>query len=149
MTVFKGLGDFLLAETSIAAIVGTRLYAGRLPQKPDLTADNAAIVLSMISEPGTLHLRGPVGVYIARWQLDVWAKSLDVVNRVGRLCKWRLHGFTGEWMDNNSPQGIIRVRVIQKDDEQIMPEAEILGGLYRDSSDYRITYSAEEDMVLI
>lgn len=150
MTVFQGLGDFLMASAEITALAGARLYAGRLPQKVEgLTASTGAIVLTLVSNPRQLHLRGPINLSKARWQIDCWAPVLDVALELGSLCRWRLHGYAGTWLDAESPANTIDVRVIEQDNEQLIPEAEILGGLYRHSTDYLITYAASEDRVLI
>jgi hypothetical protein len=149
MTVIKGLGDFLLAETSISALVGMRLYPGRLPQKvTGLTSANAAIVLSDLDDIAAYHHRGPNAQSRALWQVDCWAQMHDVAIQVGRLVRWRLSGYQGFWFDNNSPAAFIRVQMIRLQTRLTTPEVDIHQGLWRHSADYYITYSASEDLVL-
>ncbi len=148
MTVIQGLRTHLLANAGILALVGARVYPGLLPQKVDLTSGKVAIVLTDVDDIDGMHLRGPDGLSTARWQIDCWAQTHDVAIQAGRLCRWRVNGYQGTWSDGASPPATIRVQRITKVDARSAPDPDILGGLYRHSADYFITYSSSEDVVL-
>lgn len=145
MTVESGLRAFLLANPDILALVGTRYYAGALPQKVSFENGACAIVAVFVSNPGGMHLRGP-SRGSDTWQLDCWARQSDAVMTLGRLIRWRLDGFQGTWASGSDS---VYVSLARKIMEMRVPEVEVSGGLYRHSSDYRITYTASEDRVLI
>ena len=151
MTVETGLRAFLLAQSEIAAMVGTaaRIFPGNLPQKVDWESGRCAIVLVLVSNPGGMHLRGPNARTTDRWQIDSWARTSDNAMALGRLVRWRLNGYQGVWSDTQSPQNTITVGAIIKDNEQRIPEVEIHGGIYRHSGDYLVTWRASEERVLI
>lgn len=130
------LRKFLLADTAIAAIVGSQVYPLQLPQKAFAqTGDNQpAIVLSRISGVRGHHLRGPEGLRRTRYQVDCWARTYDAATALGALCERRLDSFTGIWSVEDAET---RLQVtIFLDVEQDLHEQEIQGGLYRHSADY-------------
>ncbi len=148
MTVVQGLRTHLLGNADLLALVAARTFPGWLPEKVDLSSGRVAIVLTLVDDLGSFHLRGPDASSKARWQVDCWAQTHDAVIQAGRLCRWRLNGFHGVWSDGLSPPSTIRVQLIEKFDEHVIPEPEISGGLYRHSADYFITYASSEDQLL-
>jgi len=140
MTLAEGLRAFLLDDAAIAAVVVARVYPGRLPQKAfSGPNDGAALVLTNISERSPQHLRGTGGLSTTLYQVDAWARTFDAATALGRLCRARLDGYTGIWSDSGSPAVDLRVTVLF-DESRDLVEADIQGGLYRQSTDYKISW---------
>lgn len=149
MTIIEGLREYLIVNTSIAAIVGTRIYPLRLPQKVDLVPPSCAITLTRVDDIGEAHLRGPNALSRARIQVDAWAKQFDDAVELGSLVRQRIDGYQGTWTDGGSPASVIRVQAILSDSESDFTEEEIQGGLYRQSTDYMVTYAPVGEAILI
>lgn len=71
MTVEELVSKRLKASTGVAALVGTRVYQLKLPQKPELPA----IKVQLITDPKRKHLRGRVNGAIARIQVDAYSSE--------------------------------------------------------------------------
>jgi hypothetical protein len=121
----------LLDDGAIAALVGTRVYPLRLPEKLVLPA----IVLTRISEVRYGHLRGNEALARPRYQVDCWASTHDGATALGTLVRQRLNGYTGTWSDDESPATTIPVTVLF-DSAQDLFDPDILGGSCRQSADY-------------
>jgi hypothetical protein len=144
--IVTGVRRYLLGHASIAALVAQRIYTPILPQKVTFPA----IQLQLISDIDALHLRGPIGLPTDRIQLDAWAMTRDSALGLGRLCRQRLNGFAGAWVDaSTSPEGRLVVQVIRWDDSGDRFEPDLYGGLCRHSSDYWATFRDLTDEVLI
>jgi hypothetical protein len=99
MTAMEALRAHLLADTSIAALVGARIYPRKLPA----TVTMPSIVLTKISEVRYGSLRGPASLARPRVQVDSWATTQDGAVALGTLCRQRLEGYSGTWTDAGSP----------------------------------------------
>lgn len=152
VTILEGLRGHLVSDSvwrgqqlglQIAALVGTRIYPLRLPQKPTLPA----IVLQRISGVRFgAHLRGPAAIGRPRFQVDSWAQTYDAATSLGTLVRRRLEGYTGAWTDGGSPAVTARV-VVMFDDEQDLFVEDIGGGLCRHSADYFIFHNTLEGVL--
>jgi hypothetical protein len=69
MTVETAIRTALVADPGVAALVGGRVYQLILPQDADLPA----VLVQLISEPTSPHLRGIDALTGARVQTDVYA----------------------------------------------------------------------------
>ncbi len=145
MTVIEGLRSFLLAQTSIGALVSERVYPLRLPQKAVLPA----IVLTRITEINDAHLRGPNDLARARIQVDAWAQTFDGAVALGTLCQQRMDGYQGTWTDNGSPASLIRVQAIFHETASDLFEEDINGGSCRQSTDFFVHYVSVGEQILI
>ena len=104
-----GLSSLLLANASIAAIVGTRVFPVILPQ--GVVSDS--IVYSRILENESYHYVGASGLIIARFQIDAWSSSADRANTLGDLIKEHIGGFSGQLSYGTaSPQDYVIVEGI-------------------------------------
>jgi hypothetical protein len=121
------LRQFLLADASIAAVVGTRVFVGRMPQGER----NPSIVYNRISDTGYHVYEGPLGFARPRMQIDAWAETPDEAAALSNLVKSRLDGFSG-LMGDVTVQGALFDSLREMYD----PEAE----LYRVSTDYLILH---------
>src|SRR4030095_6669000 len=100
-----GLRNYLLTDSNIAAMVGTRIYPVIAQQgiKDDL------IVYNTISEIEGYHFSGPTGLVLARYQIDAWSVSAGRAARLADLIKERLRGGPGGWgQHGTSPRGVAR-----------------------------------------
>jgi Protein of unknown function (DUF3168) len=149
MTVIEGLRAYLLAGTEIAALVATRIYPLRLPQKIDISSGKAAIVLQRIDEIDDAHLRGPNALKRARIQVDCYAVTHDAATALGALVRRRINGFRGSWDDGASPPATLTVQAILEEQEADRFENEIGGGLCRHMADYIVFYVTDGETVLI
>lgn len=143
ITVGEGLRSYLLAAPAIAALVGTRVYPLRLPQK----ATFPAIVLQRISDVRWSHLRGAGSLARPRFQVDCWATTHLAATQLGSLCRARLAGFAGTFTDAESPATVIRVQAIVMDSEQDLFEEDINGGICRHSADYFLFHGTAENTI--
>ena len=142
MTIGAALRNHLLADAQIAAIVGTRLFPLRLPQKVVLPA----IVLTRISEVRYGHLRGNEALARPRYQVDCWATTHDGATALGTLVRQRLNGYTGTWTDTDSPSSTIPVTVLF-DSAQDLFDPDILGGACRHMSEYFVWHGTANGAV--
>lgn len=69
MTVEQAIVEWLLADPTVAGIVGTRGYQLQLPQSPTYPAFR----VQMIGHPRIYHLRGGIILSNARIQVDAFA----------------------------------------------------------------------------
>jgi hypothetical protein len=117
MMIGAALRAHLLDDVSIAAMVATRCYPLRLPQKTVLPA----LVLTRISGWRDAHLRGVGGIAQPRYQLDSWAVTDDEATVLGTT---------------------IRVTILMEPEgDRDLFNEDISGGLCRHSADYLIWYS--------
>ena len=68
MTLEQAVRAELVATPAVSALVGTRVWQLKLPQKPILPA----LRLQLIDEPIGYHMRGPDGAVRARLQIDAF-----------------------------------------------------------------------------
>lgn len=131
ISIGDSLIAYLLADSTITALVGQRVYPVRFPEK----APMPAVVVTRISGARIGNLRTPASLARPRFQVDAWATSLAGATALGRRCRLRLEGFSGAWADGESPETSVGVAV-QFEDEREFFEEDILGGLCRHSADY-------------
>ena len=87
----KAVRTLLLADATIAAAVGARLYGSRMPQG----VQYPAIVIHRISASRVRSLAGPSGYAIVRVQLDVWAVTYEQTKEIGDRIRAVLDGYAG------------------------------------------------------
>lgn len=74
MTIEEAVRTRLLAISPVSALVSTRVWMFKLPQKPTLPA----IRIQKISNVTHQHARGPVAQQTARIQVDAYDSELNV-----------------------------------------------------------------------
>ncbi len=126
----------------IAALVGTRIYPLRMPQKQVLPS----IVLTRIVGGRDAHLRGSGSLAHPLYQVDCWAATHAAALALGKLCRLRLAGYQGTWTDDASPPTLVRVSIAFADERDLYDE-DILGGTGRHSADYLLFYNTSENTV--
>lgn len=93
------LRGFLLADGTVSALCGGRIYPARLPQGQVLTS----LVYTRISGQGDNKMDGATGLSRPRMQIDAWSQSADSASALANAVKDRLDGYRGEMAPANSP----------------------------------------------
>jgi hypothetical protein len=143
MEVFPALRAFLLADTAIAALVGTRVYPVIVPQG----APYPAITIRKISGIRYGHLRGPASLVRPRYQIDAIADGGTAAayrqsQALGTLIRQRLEAFDGVMVDATvSPVVSWRVWVQFDDERDLFDPEDVSGGFSRHSADYFVFYN--------
>jgi hypothetical protein len=103
------LRAYLLADSTIAAMVGTRIHPTVLPQ--GATATTPAIVYNVVSEVTDHVTTGASGLVMVRLQLDAYAPKADDADALARAVKERIDGKAGIWTyGNGSPPDGVKVQ---------------------------------------
>jgi hypothetical protein len=89
------LRDWLLADTAIAAIVGTRIYPQAIPEASALPA----MAYSMISDQALLSMYGPTSFRTPRFQMTMVAKAQHEVSTLSELVKVRINAWQADYTD--------------------------------------------------
>lgn len=128
------LRGFLLADATVASIVGTRIYPRVLPQG----VRDPAVVYNRVSMLGDHHMQGASGLVEVRMQLDAWAETGDEAYELASAVKGRLDGYRGEMLSVASPPEVVRVQgVFFANARDGYDDAR---ALYRESWDYMLHY---------
>jgi hypothetical protein len=96
-----GLRGFVLANGAVAALVGTRMYPGKLPQG----VTGASLVYNEISGQGDHHNEGASGLVSVRMQIGAWAPTADAAHALFLAVKEAIDGYRGP-MGNVDVQGV-------------------------------------------
>lgn len=126
-----GLIDYMLADASIAAIVGSRIYPIKMPQ--GVTA--ASVVMNRISGLGDHHMQGPSGLSRPRMQIDSYAPTFQAAVTLANAVKERIDGAAGTF---GTGSDIVEVQGIFFDTEE--DRYDDSADLFRVRQDYFIFY---------
>lgn len=85
------LRSFLLADATVAGIVGTRIYPVKLPQG----VSGTSLILNEISGQGDHHMQGASGLVTVRMQIGCWSQTADGAHALHLAVKECLDGFRG------------------------------------------------------
>lgn len=136
MTPERALRDRLVADATVAALIGTRIYPpGELPQEPRLPA----LVYQRISMTDGLAQDGTTGPQRPRIQLDAYARTQREVESVQDAIREAVHGQT--WAAGDGSQVMLGVLDNSRDlpaDWEASPEPSVR--LKRRSADYFIHF---------
>lgn len=133
MSLMSDLVARLQADTSVAALVSTRVYE-RPPQSPA----KPYIVLTEISEVHPTHTGGSSALVTVRMQVDAYAANPTSRRLLGDAIHACLHTFRGEM-----GTGGVNVRSCVLDAAQNMTEPPTDGtssGVFRKTMDFLITH---------
>lgn len=125
----QGIEQRLAADSTIAGLVGTRIYPLVLPE----ACQYPAITYQLISAVEIYTNDGPLGEVRARIQIDTWAKRYSQAKTVDQAVRASLNGFTG-----TLPDGTL-VCELERDDASDGFDAP--GSLYRCQSDWIAIYA--------
>lgn len=127
----EGLVTYLNAQYDLNDMVGGRIHAARLPDKPTLPA----VVYRVVTNFGSISHDGPVELRNPRVQLDVWGERPADIEPVAEAIITALLGYRGPMGDVEYTAGWVladSTDIFEKDT-----------GLYRISMDFRGWYSNE------
>lgn len=101
MTIEEVVCARLLALSSVTALVGTRVYMLRLPQRPTLPA----IRVQQISERNESHLRGVTNLIETRVQVDACAPESSGSDPYAAVMAVA-DAIEGNWLGASPPNGL-------------------------------------------
>lgn len=122
------LRTFILADGTVAGLIGNRLYPHKLLQG----APFPAVTYQVISEVRGHKMNGPDGLPATRVQIDCWGRTFASVSAIAAAILAHLDGYRGQL--NGSPS--TEVQGIFADQQRTMYESE--PELHRISRDYII-----------
>lgn len=151
MTIRDLVTMYVLADGTVSAWLGTRLFPDMLRQKETYPA--GVIQAVDIVRPNTL--RGVATLARARIQVDVYCDtngaaaagftgSRAAADAIGGAIRRRLDGFAGTFSDSTSSPASTVQAWITFDLETEGAEPEIHGGLSRHTSDYLVHYATQQ-----
>lgn len=129
--------DHLVADGGVFALVATRGYQLKLPQKATLPAFR----IQLVSDPRSYHLRGPNKLCRARIQIDAYGEEsagTDPYASVNQLATAIETALSGKVFTAGSPIEC-KITGAQQDDRRVGYESEELRQI-RVSMDYTVWY---------
>ena len=93
MTLETALRTYTLADATVTALAGIRMYPRKLPQGPTLPA----IVYQRIDTRREHDMQGPDGLPRPRVQVTAWAASVAAAEELAAAVRVRLDGYRGAW----------------------------------------------------
>lgn len=91
MSLEEGLVAHLKADSAVAALVGTRIYHEKLPQKPTYPA----LAYARTSTERQMTLSGPSSLTQVRIALDAWTHSSAEMKSLAAAVRSAVSGVTG------------------------------------------------------
>lgn len=104
-TIAEGLRTFLIADATVAGLVGTRIYPAILPQDPTYPA----ISYQYIAGASDISTDGPTGLANPTFQIDCWAPTYAAMDALFEAVRKRLNGYKGV-AGGAAVQGVFLVR---------------------------------------
>jgi hypothetical protein len=138
----QGFREALIAKLGsipeVAAIVGSAIYPGQLPETHDLGRDGPALTYLVVSNPRGHILTGSDGTSTARVRLDAWGYQLSQVDALTTALWEALDGVPDTW--GNGTLDVMSVSQGDESDEHEPPRAGSDQWTYHISTDYRVRY---------
>lgn len=129
MTVLEeGLYSYLTATAGITALVGTRVYAFRIPQH--MTLPCLTVQRISTARTHTHDSSGATGLARTRVQFDAWAADYSTAKSISDALRAALNGKKGTL----SGAYTIQAALIEEESPELEPQS----NLYRSRSDYMI-----------
>lgn len=130
MSVLNALRHYIISDSAVSALIGSRFYPTALPQKPKLPA----VTYQLISGTRRATMRHDDNLPAKRIQIDAWSPSADEAYDVAEAIREVFHYYVrGEIGD--SPDLVMVVGVLLLD-ERADYEADTM--LHRISRDYLV-----------
>lgn len=92
MSIATDLVAYLLAQSSITTLVGTRIWGG---QRREQGSALPAITVHVISAGQEVNLTARGGTAFPRIQIDVWGATYATADAVKEAIRLKLQGFSG------------------------------------------------------
>lgn len=125
---------YLLTKSTISGVVGTRIYANKLPEK---NVTYPCIVMALVTQLPQHHLQGGAGYAESRVQLDVYSTTAAARDSLAEALRDELQGYSGA-MGSSTVSSCV-CRSIRDLYEEPIDASDV--GLYRNSSDYWMRHS--------
>lgn len=90
-TIVEALRAYVLADATVAGLVGTRMYPVILPQDPPMPA----ITFQIISGASVISNDGPAGLESPTFQIDCWAATYSQMDALFHAVRKRINGAKG------------------------------------------------------
>lgn len=137
MTIRDLVRDYILADATVAGLVGDRLWPNQLPQKVTYPAG----VITQVDVVRDNTLRAVASLADARIQVDWYVAptvggSRKIADDIGAATRRRLDGFAGTMTAGSDTLGVW----IVFDGEVAVPSEDIAGGLERHTAEYKVQY---------
>lgn len=128
MSLESSLFTFVTGDPAVGPLIGSKMYPGKLPQKPEMPA----LTYNRISSGQDYELEGAeVGVRPARFDINCWDDGYEGMLALGAAVRASLSGYMG-------PMGADTVQAILIEDEHDDYEADTQ--LWRRIIDFVIWY---------
>jgi hypothetical protein len=130
MGLSSDLRVFLLADATIAGLVGTRIYPLLLPQSPTLPA----LTYQWISLVPVHSMDGPSGLVARRLQVDCWGSTYLAIETLAEAVRNRLDGYQGSLLAGSPSGSVVQgvFRAMERDGYEEAP------ALYRRTVDFML-----------
>jgi hypothetical protein len=124
-SIVEALRDYVLADSTISGLIGSRMYAAILPQHPTMPAITYQIISgdSVISHDGSSGLENPT------IQIDCWADTYSQMDALFNAVRKRLNVASGTFL-GVEVQGVFLLRKRDLYDDEAK--------LYRRTADYDV-----------
>lgn len=138
--MYRALRAFLLADATIAASVGPRIYPLKLPQ----AVTYPAITIFRVSAVRANVLHGAASLARPRYQIDCWvrettgANAFTAAQELGGAVRARLEGYSGVMTDPAPSPPAEYQTGVTFDDERDLFDPDVNGGYFRHSADYLV-----------
>jgi hypothetical protein len=119
MIIKRAINQLLETDAALAAIVSTKIYANRAPQK----TDPPYVIFGVQSGPRLQTIDGPTGLATPSLLVDIYAPNEDQVAQIAEIIRLRIGAFKGVVTDNkNVPaQWEVKIRFCRIDNEEDLP----------------------------
>jgi hypothetical protein len=117
-TIEGGFTNYILSQSAITSIIGTRLYFLRLAKN----VDGSALVYRKNSHVFEHAHSGRVGLSIARFDLTMWTDEFETMISLERACVLALDAFSGLW--GNVPVNYCKILDIFDEEDTYVRERE-------------------------
>jgi hypothetical protein len=125
----SGLTSRLLADTTLAALIGTSIYPVLLPE-----GTSTAVTYRVISKVPDYSLTSALGMVKARIEFNAWAATYAAAKAIEEAIRLSLDGYAGAL-----PNGVIVANILR--DNGAIDGFDQDTRLYRVQIDYRVIYA--------
>ena len=129
MAIGQDVRTFLLSKSSFTSVVGTRLYAGTLPQR---VTTAPFVIYSIVSQNAAHHLGNGAGFAETRIQFDVYAITPEARDSLVEIIRNILQGYSGT-MGSSTVSSVTYKNSI---DQYVQPQDQSDIGNWRNTTDY-------------
>jgi hypothetical protein len=151
VTIRDLIRDYVLADATVASLIGTRLFPDQLPANKAIWGPIGAVIVAVdIVRPNTF--RAAATLATARIQIDVYAAAYTGqtqgpranADAVGAAIRQRLDGQALTLTDDSVSPAVEVKAWVRFDLETENAEPDLHGGLSRHTADYLIHFQTSE-----